>query len=98
MELSVIFYRNEKIDAFTTPLYSDKAPEVDAKQLSRALRICNDVKMLKSYSDLKMYHIGSFNDETGELKPIKPVLLVDLGKIVDVRLKELDDERTKENA
>ena len=76
MKLNVIMFKNLKINAFTTPNFTDLEPEVAAKQLERSLVINqNDEKLISPYRSLDMYFMATFDDETGIYKPVDPVLL-----------------------
>lgn len=77
MILNIILFKNVKINAFTNPNFTDLEPEKAAKGLERAL-IANfdeDKKLVKSYENLDMYFIGTFDDETGEIYNCEPRLL-----------------------
>lgn len=76
MKLHVLIFRNTKIGCFTQPQFSDVEPEKAAIQLGRSLKLCEDVATLKKYEPLEMYHIGTFDDETGVFDAIQPVLLL----------------------
>lgn len=70
-------FKNLKIGAFTNPNYTDVEPEKAAKGLERAI-IANfesDAKLVKSYENLDMYFIGTFDDETGKALFVEPKLL-----------------------
>ena len=68
MILTIIGYKNVKIDAFTQPVYVDVDAANYAIQIARALKTTEDLKLLKDYSSLVMYHLGTFDDETGVLE------------------------------
>lgn len=68
MKLTIIGYKNVKIDAFTQPIYVDVEPANYALQIARALKTTEDTKLLKDYSSLVMYHLGTFDDETGKVE------------------------------
>lgn len=76
MKLNIIIFKNVKINAFTTPNFTDLEPEVAAKQLERSLILNQDKdEMIKPYANLDMCCIGSFDDETGVIIQTAPVLL-----------------------
>lgn len=77
MLLNIIVFKNVKINAFTNPNYTDVEPEKAAKGLERAI-IANfesDAKLVKSYENLDMYYIGTFDDETGVIVYHEPKFL-----------------------
>jgi len=79
-------FRNRKIGAFTTPQFIDIQPEVAAVQLSRSLQINDKPDIDKTYQDLVMFHMGSFDDETGELIPLdEPKQLLVCGDVIVAR-------------
>ena len=86
MKLYWVMFRNRKIGAFTTPQFIDQEPEVAALQLSRALQMDEKGEHDKTYQDLVMFHLGSFDDEAGQLIPLEePKALLDCKKVIDSR-------------
>lgn len=88
MILYVLIFRNTRIGAFTQPQFSDVEPEKAAIQLARALKMSDDEAVLKKYSDLEMYDIGTFNDETGVFDAKQPVKLLDCAKCIEKKVEE----------
>lgn len=86
MKLYWVMFRNRKIGAFTTPQFIDQEPEVAAVQLSRALQMDEKGEHDKVYHDLVMFHLGEFDDSTGELITLEePRALLDCAKVIDAR-------------
>lgn len=76
MKLHIICFKNVLINAFTTPNFTDLDPEVAAKQLERSIVLNQDKQeQIRPYRGLDMYHIADFDDETGVITPITPVLI-----------------------
>lgn len=76
MKLNVIIFKNLKINAFTTPNFTDVDPEIAATQLQRAITMNFENKQyIDPYKNLDMYTIGVFDDETGKLEQIEPRFL-----------------------
>ena len=73
MILNILMFKNRKINAFTTPNFTDLDPEKAAKGLERSL-VANgdDEKLLKSYENLDLFFVGTFDDEKGIIKPVQP--------------------------
>lgn len=92
MKLTIIGYKNVKIDAFTQPVYVDVDPANYALQIARALKTTEDVKLLKDYSSLVMYHLGTFDDETGKVEnPVDGVTeICNIMQVARGRLIEID--------
>ncbi len=95
MKLFILIHKNMKINCFTQPIFVDIEPEKVAIQESRSLLTCNEGKQILPYKNLKLYYVGLFNDETGEITTVDEngdsLLreLLDCRKIVKQRLKEL---------
>lgn len=90
MILNIIIFKNVEIDAFTQPQFIDVVPSKAAIQLIRSIKLADDPSKIRQYKHLKMYELGSFDDETGEIKTFDPVLLADLVPIVKERLDVLE--------
>lgn len=78
MELNIIIFKNLSIGAFTTPNFTDIEPGKAAKGLERAIIANFESKpeMVKSYENLEMYCVGTFDDETGVISNTQPVFLL----------------------
>lgn len=80
MKLNIIMFMNVVIGAFTTPNFTDVEPDKAAKGLERAIiaNFKNDkARLVKSYENLEMYFIGTFDDETGKIEQLQsPVHLL----------------------
>lgn len=86
MKLYWVMFRNRKIGAFTTPQFIDIEPEKAAVQLSRSLQINEKPDIDKTYQDLVMFYLGSFDDESGELVCLdEPRQLLVCGDIITAR-------------
>lgn len=86
MKLNILFFYNKKIECFTQPVFDDHEVEVSAQQLSRSLVIEKDVTKVTPYKNLKLFHLGVFDDQTGEIKLLgKPELILDCSEIVEKR-------------
>ena len=83
MILNILMFKNRKINAFTTPNFTDLEPEKAAKGLERSL-IANadDVKLLKSYENLDLFFVGTFDDEIGVITPVRPEFLLSPAEII----------------
>ena len=77
MELNIIMFKNLKIGAFTNPNFTDLEPEKAAKGLERAIiaNFDSDPKLVRSYENLDMFFVGTFDDETGVITTVEPRLL-----------------------
>lgn len=109
MKLFIMIHKNKKIDCFTQPVFTDVEPEKVAIQESRSLQICNEGEKILPYKNLKLFFMGTFDDETGEITTVdengdsllREVL--DCSAVVKQRLKELgwtekDHQGVKVNA
>lgn len=84
MELYIIMFKNLAINAFTNPNFTDVEPKKAAEGLKRAL-IANydsDQKLVKSYENLEMFSVGTFNDETGVITQEAPVMLLSCKELI----------------
>lgn len=80
MELNILIFKNIKIDAFTTPQFIDIEPEKAAVQLGRSIRL--EPKKAEPYKNLELYHLGTFDDETGIITQLlEPVKILDCAAI-----------------
>lgn len=95
MKLNILIHKNMKINCFTQPIFIDIEPEKVAIQESRSLLTCDKGETILPYKNLKLYYVGLFDDETGEIVTVDEngdsLLreLLDCRKIVKQRLKEL---------
>lgn len=78
MILNVYAYFNEHLLAFGNFQLDDHSPEKVASSLSRDLRAKYMENQVSNLSYLKLYCLGTFNDETGEFAN-KKELVLDLG-------------------
>lgn len=79
MKLNVIIFKNLKVNAFTTPQFITEEPEIAGEQLARSLALNyeKDYDKLKSYEELQMFDLGTFDDVSGEVNFHKPTLILD---------------------
>lgn len=109
MILNIMIHKNTKIKCFTQPVFTDIEPEKVAIQESRSILVCNEGEKILPYKNLKLYFVGTFNDETGEIITVdvdgNSLMreLLDCKKIVKNRLTELgwtvkDYQGVKEDA
>ena len=95
MILNILIHKNTKIKCFTQPVFIDIDPEKVAIQESRTILTCNEGEKILPYKNLKLYFVGLFNDETGDIITVdeegQPLMreLLDCKKIVKSRLNEL---------
>lgn len=86
MILKILCFYNKKIECFTTPVYDDHDPKDAATQLARSLKIEKDLDKVNPYKNLKLYHLGEFDDQTGKMTLLEdPDLILDCSKIVEAR-------------
>lgn len=86
MKLNILMFYNKKIECFTQPVFDDHEVDVVAQQLSRSLIIEKDFTKVIPYKNLKLYHLGKFDDQTGKIDLLeKPELILDCSKIVEKR-------------
>ena len=86
MKLNVFIFQNVILNCFTTPTFDDHDPEVAAIQLKRSLIVEKDITKVDPYKNLRMYHLGTFDDDTGKLDVFpEPVLLLDCTEVVKGR-------------
>lgn len=89
MELFIIIFKDEHLGCFTQPQFTDVEPLKAAKGLHRSLiNAARDGKVQEylKYEHLDMYNLGTFDDETGDVKMHNPVLLLDCKKAIDAGL------------
>lgn len=79
MKITVYAYRDRKAGAFGNPSFSPLLPSDQKEVIIRAV-----VKgQVKDSQDLELYHLGSFDDKTGEFELAdRPVLVLDLGSVI----------------
>lgn len=82
MITNVIIFKNTIIGAFTRPEFLDIDADKAAVQLARSLKLTEDDKVIKTYENLQMFYIGTFDDEKGEFNAISPQLMLDCGKLI----------------
>lgn len=77
MILNIIAFKNVNLVCFCNPAYDDHKPEDVAVQLHRACK--EDDKARAYWCKFEMWHLGSFNDETGEICLLEngPVMITD---------------------
>ena len=85
MKLNILIFKNKAIECFTTPQFDDHDPKMAAEQLRRSLIIEKDVTKVDPYKNLELYHLGEFDDLTGEIKQKEPELLLDCSAVVKGR-------------
>lgn len=86
MKLNILFFYNKKIECYTQPIFDDHDVNVASEQLSRSLVIEKDVAKVIPYKNLKLYHLGVFDDQTGKIDLLsKPELILDCSEIVEKR-------------
>lgn len=79
MKITVYAYRDRKAGAFGTPSFSPLLPSDQKEAIVRAVLKGS----IKDSADLELYHLGSFDDKTGEFELVeRPVLILDLGSIL----------------
>lgn len=88
MKLFMLMHFNKKINCFSQPIFIDIEPEKVAIQEARTLKV-SDIDKIIPYKNLDLYYIGDFDDETGDIIPLKKKkFLLDAGEIVEARLEE----------
>lgn len=92
MILNIFAYYNEDLEAFGNFQLDDHSVEQVRAGLSRDLRAQFKQGKADNLKNLKVYCLGTFNDETGEFKNSK-VEVLDLGAVIskfeeDVKAKE----------
>lgn len=100
MILNVIMFKNQKIQAFTNPNFTDVEPDKAAKGLERAIiaNFKDNSELVKSYENLDMFYIGTFDDEIGKFTACEPILLTSPRELI-LKLREeelLKAEKLKE--
>ena len=91
MKLNVYVFKNLTLGCSGNPRFDDHEPEVFAKGLERAV-LTAKAEDIAQYTNVELYHIGSYDDETLRFESQAPVLLVDFNKVLDdrkIRLKIL---------
>lgn len=83
MILSVLAFRNKKMQCFTNPFYSQEKLENMETNFGRAM--VQDRSLVAKYKNLALYNFGTFDDKTGlyELKK-EPELMFDCDDIIAV--------------
>ena len=84
MIIHILCYKNILTKSFTSPLFVDIDPETAGVQLSRTLVMTykKDPKKVLEYEDLVLYHLADFDDQTGLITPISPVILLNCFDVV----------------
>lgn len=86
MKLNVFIFFNTVLNCYTTPTFDDHEPQVAATQLKRSIIYEKDTAKVVPYKNLKMYQLGTFDDETGKLDVFpESVLLLDCTEVVKGR-------------
>lgn len=96
MKLNILMFYNKKIECFTQPVFDDHEVDVSAQQLSRSLTIEKDVEKVNPYKNLKLYHLGKFDDQTGKIDLLeKPQMILDCSEIVEKRPDYVESSKIK---
>lgn len=85
MKYNVIAYKNNALGCFCNPVYEDHDLDTVRSIASRSIRamLLSDVnKAVSTYSNLHLMHIGYFDDESGVLESIEPIVLLDCDAII----------------
>ena len=86
MKLNVFIFFNTVLKCYTTPTFDDHEPEVAATQLKRSIIFEKDTTKVAPYKNLKMYQLGTFDDDTGKIDVFsEPKLLLDCTEVVKGR-------------
>lgn len=91
MVLTIIAFKNKKIQASTTPVYVDVSAEKSAVQLARSLKLGKEEDVAK-YKGLSMYVIGEYDDEKMEITSTESKLLLDCDEVISKREGAADGE------
>lgn len=73
MKMQMYAVKDSKAGIFHPPLFAHNAPH--------ALRMCSSVldneesQFAKWPADFQIYHIGSFDDQSGDIEPIAPQMI-----------------------
>lgn len=82
MILDVLVYRNKKMKCFTNPIYTQDKLENLELNIIRSL-IAGGPSAKEKLKNLAMYHLGTFDDETGKYDLLaEPELLFDVDDII----------------
>lgn len=97
MILQIYCYRDIQVGAFTgKPLYALEEPKIEQVVISRTVALMKKEDVVKArVMDLELYHLGTFDDETGVIRST-PNFLIRLADYVnkDVRREILEDEQS----
>lgn len=81
MILDVLAFRNKKMKCYTTPIFTqDKLENLEVNHF-RSL-IAGGPAAIEKYKSLALYHLGTFDDESGEFKLKEPELLFDCDDLI----------------
>jgi len=83
MKMFAFAYYSKKLGIYSKPFFVPYEPSTLKDQIHRELVVASDEELSKFDMDLDLFHVGSFDDKTGEfLSMLKPVFVAsvrDLG-------------------
>lgn len=71
---------DKKVQVFGNPVIAMN--EADAVRMARTVVSSDDSQISLYPEDFTLYHVGNFNDATGVLEPINPIILTELVSLV----------------
>ena len=82
MILYLYGFKDKKLGAFTQIYTDNLSPDKEKLVIERGLKRTQDIEKLKLYSDIQIYSLGEWDDESGQIKACFPDFVVDAGDIV----------------
>ena len=97
MILYLYAFKDKKLGAFSQ-IYTDNiAPEIEKVTIERGLSRTEDIKKLKVYSDIQVYYLGKWNDESGFIDAVAPEFLIDAGDLVYKLLSAIENKEEEKD-
>ena len=97
MILYLYAFKDKKLGAFSQ-IYTDNiVPEIEKVTIERGLSRIEDIKKLKAYSDIQVYYLGQWNDESGAISAVAPEFLIDAGDLVYKLLSAIESKEDEKD-
>lgn len=88
MKVNILVMYDKRLGAYGQPHFTDKEPEIEAKELARGLAIATD-DVRSKYVGKELYLLGTFEDEKGTLIPLdRPEILLACDEVAYVGREE----------
>lgn len=78
---NIYAFRNTLISAYNDPIFREQEKDSFAKEVQRFCILEKDAATKNHYHECELYLLGTFNDESGEMKLLdKPEFLIGLSQ------------------